>query len=320
MIEVEQVSKRYGAVRAVRGVSLRLEAGCVTGLLGPNGAGKSTLIRMICGVLAPTGGRIRVAGADTLESPIEARRAIGYLPESAPLYAEMSVIGYLGYRAELFGLPRAGRTGAIDRAVERCMLGEVRGRRIGALSKGFRQRVGLAAAMLHEPRVLVLDEPASGLDPVQQQQMRALIRELAREKLVLLSSHVLPEVEQVCDRVVIMARGRVRADGTPGELIAAASGGAGRYRVEVSREGGGALDVAAVLGGLTGVRGVEADGEGWWVTAEDGAGDLRPVLARGLAGAGVMAVELSRPRPTLERVFERVIAVEDEPDEAEVRA
>jgi ABC-2 type transport system ATP-binding protein len=311
MIRLEHVSKRYGTIHAVRDTSLSLASGQVAGLLGPNGAGKSTLIRMICGVFAPSGGRITINGHDTLEAPLEARRAIGYLPESAPLYPEMSVEGYLRYRAGLFGLPRGERGRAIVGAMDRCLLAEVRRQRIGTLSKGYRQRVGLAAAILHDPPVLVLDEPASGLDPTQQTQMRALIRELARTKLVLLSSHVLPEVEQICDRVLIMARGRVRADGTPAELIAQASGTV-PYRVEV--QGLDAAEVVRRLQGLAGVARLRAEGAGVLVEPEGaGTGDLRPALARRLAEGGALVTELSRIRPSMEQVFVRVIQQEDGP-------
>lgn len=276
MIEVRGVSKRFGRVWAVRDVSLSVVPGRVTGLLGPNGAGKTTLIRMITSYLLPSGGTIKVGGHDAVVGSLESRGLIGYLPESAPLYPEMGVESYLRFRAGLFGIARGRRRSAIDRAVERCGLGGVRRRRIGELSKGYRQRVGLAAAILHDPPVLILDEPTSGLDPTQIVAMRGLIAELSAEgpgggvsgafggqgRVMLLSSHILPEVEQTCGRVVIMARGRVRADGTPGELMR----GGGGVEIEAEAVCGSAHDAAALEAALGGLGGgaVLTPGPSWF--------------------------------------------------------
>ncbi|MEM9066732.1 MAG: ABC transporter ATP-binding protein [Planctomycetota bacterium] len=228
MISVREIRKTYpgggpgaagsGRVRAVDGISFELRAGEVVGLLGPNGAGKSTTIRMITGYLGADGGSVHIDGFDAFRAPVKARRATGYLPEHAPLYPEMTPLGYLRYRARLCG--RWGRSAGrlAEAAASRCGLSEMLKRRIGRLSKGYRQRVGLAAALVHEPRVLILDEPASGLDPVQIREMRALVRELAQDRTMLLSSHILDEVERTCDRVMVIARGKLRADGTPTEL------------------------------------------------------------------------------------------------------
>lgn len=218
MLEVRDIHKWYGPFHAVRGVSFGAKRGEVVGLLGPNGAGKTTTIRMITGVFPPSKGTIKVDGLSISTSPEQTRALIGYLPESAPLYPEMSVTGYLNYRAKLFSVPASNRSDVVRRALSLTSLGEVRHKRIGALSKGFRQRVGLAAAALHRPGLLVLDEPANGLDPTQIRQMRETIRSLARESCVLLSSHILSEVELTCDRVIVIASGRVLADGTPAEL------------------------------------------------------------------------------------------------------
>lgn len=333
--------RRSGGVRAVRDVSLRVEPGVVTGLLGPNGAGKTTLLRMITGYLAPTSGAVRVGGHDTILQSQAARAAIGYLPEAAPCYPEMSVEGFLRFRARLFSLPRKRRQDAVDRAMDRCWLRDVRRRPIGHLSKGYRQRVGLAAAILHDPAVVVLDEPSSGLDPAQIREMRALIRELARVgpggsaapgRVVLLSSHILSEVEATCDRVVIMARGQVRAHGTPDELLAAARRtapylvaaagphkpgaesrfeeilrsvpGASQVRVSADAAGSGAPGSGVPGSGAPGSLRAE-------VTAAPGTPDLREAIARAAAGAGLLLTELARRQPSLEQVF--LAVVEDHP-------
>lgn len=312
MIETVQLSKWYGAVHALKGVSVRIEPGRVTGLLGPNGAGKTTLIRMITGYLAPTQGHITVCGHDSVEQSGAARASIGYLPESSPLYPEMSVEGYLLFRARAFGVPAAKRRHAIDSVIQRCWLTEMRRRRIGALSKGFRQRVGLAAAILHDPPVLVLDEPTSGLDPTQIRSMRELIRSLAPGRTLLLSSHILPEVELTCDRVLIVAGGRLRADGAPGELVGSAQARAA-YLIGLSQP---AANAPAVLKAIPGVDRVEPDGDRWRVWPRDGTSDLREPLARAAAAAGWVVIELTREKATLEQVFMNVIHSEQPADAA----
>jgi len=224
MISVREIRKTYPngwtkGIRAVDGVSFELTGGEVVGLLGPNGAGKSTTIRMITGFLAADSGSITVAGVNAIRRPVRARRSIGYLPEHAPLYLEMTPLSYLRYRARLCGLSGGKAKKRALAVADRCALTHMLGRRIGNLSKGYRQRVGLAAALVHDPKVLILDEPASGLDPAQIREMRTLVRELAQNKTMLLSSHILDEVERTCDRVVIIAGGAVRADDTPAEIM-----------------------------------------------------------------------------------------------------
>lgn len=218
MVEVRGICKSFGRVRAVADVSFDIPAGRVTGLLGPNGAGKTSTIRMVTGWVPPDRGSIRIFGHDMADQAREARSRLGYLPESAPSYGEMTTSDYLDLRARLFGLPRPRRRERTGFVIDRCRLGEVRSRRISHLSKGFRQRVAIAAALVHDPRVLVLDEPTNALDPTQIREIRALIRELAPERAILVSSHILAEVEATCDRVIVMARGRVLASGTPREL------------------------------------------------------------------------------------------------------
>ncbi len=213
MIEASGLTKRYGDLVAVQGVDLSVGPGEVVGFLGPNGAGKTTTMRMLTGFVPPTDGSAAIAGHDIFRDPIAARRAVGYLPETPPVYPEMLVGSYLSYVAKIKDVPRARRAERVDRALARCGLEEVRGRMIGTLSKGFRQRVGIAQAIVHDPPVLILDEPTSGLDPLQIREIRNLIAELAAGQgdsahTVVLSTHILAEVEAICRRVMIISRGR----------------------------------------------------------------------------------------------------------------
>ncbi|GAC1474474.1 MAG: ABC transporter ATP-binding protein [Isosphaeraceae bacterium] len=212
MIQVERLTKRYGTLWGVNGISFAVERGEIVGLLGPNGAGKTTTMRMLTTFLPPTSGRARLAGFDTVDEPLEVRRRIGYLPENVPLYTEMRVREYLDFRAKLKDVPRSKRRGAVDAVIERCQLDEVESRVLGHLSKGFRQRVGLAEAMVHDPDILILDEPTAGLDPIQIREVRALIRQLGERHTILLSTHIMSEVEAVCSRVIIIARGKIAED------------------------------------------------------------------------------------------------------------
>ena len=220
MIEVEGLSKRYGDLWAVQDVSFRVQRGEVVGLLGPNGAGKTTAMRVLTGFLPPSAGRVRIAGHDMQEEPIAARRAVGYLPELPPLYPEMRVEHYVTFAATIKDVPRAERAAKVGRALLACGLEEKRRQVIGTLSKGFRQRVGLAQAIVHEPEVLVLDEPTAGLDPAQIVEIRNLIRTLAEAegRTVILSTHILPEVESICRRVLLINQGRIRLDGALEEV------------------------------------------------------------------------------------------------------
>ncbi|WP_165249019.1 ATP-binding cassette domain-containing protein [Paludisphaera soli] len=213
MIEVHRLSRNYGAVRALDRISFELGRGEVAGLLGPNGAGKTTTMRILTTYLAPSGGRAVLCGRDVLDEPLEVRRNVGYLPENVPLYGEMRVRELLHFRAKLKDVPRSRRRRAVAEAIARCGLGEVEDRPIGKLSRGFRQRVGLADAIVHEPPILILDEPTAGMDPIQVREVRALIRELGERHTVLLSTHIMSEVEAVCGRVIIIAQGRIALDG-----------------------------------------------------------------------------------------------------------
>ena len=224
MIEAKGLSKRYGDLLAVDRVSFTLQRGEVVGFLGPNGAGKTTTMRMLTGFLPPTDGTALIDGHDMFQDPLRARRAVGYLPESPPLYPEMDVQGFLRYVAAIKGMPRGDRARAVERSLERCGLVQVRRRVIGTLSKGYRQRVGIAQAIVHDPPVLILDEPTVGLDPVQIREIRQLIKDLASARpgetqhTVILSTHILPEVEAICPRVMLIHRGRKVVDSPLAEL------------------------------------------------------------------------------------------------------
>jgi ABC-2 type transport system ATP-binding protein len=218
MIRIENLVKSFGAKRAVDGVSFAVERGEVLGFLGPNGAGKSTTMRMITGFMPPTAGKVTIGGHDVAESPIEAKRLIGYLPESAPSYADMTVRSFLNFVAEMRGLHGARRKQAVSRVVELCFLGSVLRQSIDTLSKGYRQRTCLAQALIHDPEVLVMDEPTEGLDPNQKHEVRNLIREIGRNKAIVFSTHILEEVDAACTRAIIIDRGKIVANGTPEEL------------------------------------------------------------------------------------------------------
>ena len=251
MIEANGITKRYGDILAVDHVSFSASAGDVVGFLGPNGAGKTTTMRILTGFLPATDGTAKIDGHDIFEDPLAARRAVGYLPESPPLYPEMDVTGYLHYVAKIKDVPRKQRHDAVDRAMQRCGLSEVRRRVIGALSKGFRQRVGIAQAIVHDPAVLILDEPTVGLDPVQIREIRALIASLAapgpdgRQHTVILSTHVLSEVEAICQRVILIHRGRKRLDAPLAQIMQGGQGLEAVFARETARDEAETLGEAA---------------------------------------------------------------------------
>ena len=219
IVEIRGLTKRFRTLTAVDDVTFSVERGEVLGFLGPNGAGKSTTMKMITGFLAPDAGSIRIAGLDIAESPVEVKAGIGYLPEGAPLYSDMTPRAFLGFVAELRGLGAARRRARIDEVVEMVHIGSVLNQPIETLSKGFKRRVGLAQAILHDPQVLILDEPTDGLDPNQKHEVRSLIRRMASEKVIVLSTHILEEVEAVCTRAIIISRGRLVSDSTPRALM-----------------------------------------------------------------------------------------------------
>ena len=302
MIEAQNLSRRYGDFTAVDGISFSVGEGEIVGMLGPNGAGKTTTIRMITGFLPPTSGRVTVAGKDLVDAPREARRELGYLPENVALYTEMRVHEYLAYRARLEGLSRAEAREAIGTALDRCLLTDVRSQIIGTLSKGYRQRVGLATAILHKPKVLVLDEPTVGLDPKQIIAIRELIRQLGRERTLLLSTHILPEVELLCDRVIIIDQGKIVAEGTPQALRESFMGNPG-VRVTLKETADGAAEALSRLPGVLGVK--HTDGT-FILDCERGA-DPREEVFRAAVENGWVILELARERgATLEDLFVRL--------------
>jgi ABC-2 type transport system ATP-binding protein len=247
LITLDHVTKSFGPTVAVDDVSFTVDRGEVVGFLGPNGAGKSTTMRLITNYLEPESGAVLIDGKDVREDPVEARRRIGYLPENNPLYTDMLVSEYLSYAGALRGVSTNGPGSALDDAVQAAGIAEVFYRPISELSKGYRQRLGLAAAVLHRPDFLILDEPTEGLDPNQRQEIRKLIREIGKEHTVLISTHVLPEVEETCRRIIVIHQGKIVADGSTAELVAKARG---RRSIVVEVEGAGAESALAELAGV----------------------------------------------------------------------
>jgi ABC-2 type transport system ATP-binding protein len=302
VIEVEGLTKRFVDKDVVNNVSFFVPEGEVLGFLGPNGAGKTTTMRMITGFLAATSGKVRVAGLEVERDPLAVRARIGYLPENVALYPEMRVDEYLRYRAAVEGVPRAAVRERVDSVSERCMVGDVRRQLIGTLSKGYRQRVGLAAALVHRPPVLILDEPTVGLDPRQIVKIRELITELGRDHTVILSTHILPEVEQVCRRVLIIDDGKIVADGTPDQLR---SGLAGTAELRVQLEAP-EVDAREGLAALPAASNVRSEGGGRFRIAIEGGGDLRREVFNLAVRKGWVLLELAQTMPSLEDVFLRL--------------
>jgi len=315
MIEVDKLTKDYGTVVAVRDVSFSVGRGEVVGFLGPNGAGKTTTLRILAGFLGATSGRVRIAGHDIVDEPLAARSAIGYMPEAAPLYPEMRVIEYLGFRAALKKVARRERKAAVERAMRQAAVHDMAGSLIGHLSKGYRQRVGLADALVASPPLLILDEPTAGLDPNQIREVRALIRQQAESHTILLSTHILSEVETTCDRALVIDRGRLVAEGTLDELRSRRTG---RSAVVVVR--GGAQAARSAVEKLDGIQRVRDRTEPdslvrleitFAKTESDlGAGIERVVGALVAAGLGVR--EAQPARATLEDVFATLTRAEVE--------
>jgi ABC-2 type transport system ATP-binding protein len=310
MIEVTNLVKTYPGVVAVDGISFKIDKGEVAGFLGPNGAGKSTTMRILTCFLAPTSGSAALAGYDILTHSIEVRRRVGYLPESNPLYLEMRVDEYLHFRARIKQVPRADRPKRVDFVLERCGLKDRRRSILQNLSKGYRQRVGLADAIVHNPEIVILDEPTQGLDPMQVREMREVIRELGRERTVLLSSHILSEVEKICGRVLIINRGKLVESGSPGE-IADRLMKTKRVRLEVRGDG---KSIKEALEKTPGVGRIlwqaQADLNTYIVESDNGV-DIRPELFRCCADHRWVVNELAYERLTLEEAFATLTSVEE---------
>lgn len=305
VIEVLAVSKCYGPKVGVQDITFRVGRGEILGLLGPNGAGKTTTLRLITGYLVPSRGTIRIGGCDLWDDPTAARRQIGYLPDRPPVYRDMTVRDFVTFAAALRGVPRAARRRRVDETLTLTGLAHVQGRLVGNLSRGYQQRVGLAQAIVHDPAVLVLDEPTVGLDPRQIHEIRELIRRLGQDRTVILSSHILPEVQALCHRVLIMDRGRVLAEGTP-QRLAEALRQARRYRIEVQGEPAAA---AALLRSVPGVQSVAQEG-GAFVVATAPEVDVRPDLFYRLAAARMPLLALVPLDLSLEDVFLRLVTTE----------
>jgi ABC-2 type transport system ATP-binding protein len=312
MIEVDGLTKDYGLTRAVDHVSFSVRQGEVLGFLGPNGAGKSTTMKMLTCFLSPTAGRAKVAGRDVFDESLEVRRRIGYLPEDTPIYRDMTVLEFLQFAAAMRGMDPVRSAERIKEVGTRCGLADVAGKEVGELSKGFRQRVGLAQAMLHDPDILILDEPTSGLDPNQIVEIRSLIKEIGREKTVILSTHILPEVQATCSRILIISGGKLVADGTPDSLRARERGG--RYRVVVESNGVAKEAIRDRLAGLAGVARCEilAGEEGSHAFALDAAAasDLRKPIFRAAVDNRWTLLELLRESASLEDVFRNLTQTE----------
>jgi len=302
VIEVQHLTKRYGRVTAVNDVTFRVERGEILGFLGPNGAGKTTTMRILTGFMPATEGKAIVAGFDVFDQPIEAKRRTGYLPETPPLYPDMTVREYLDFVAKIKGVLSADRRQRVNTVMERVRVAEMANRLCSKLSKGYKQRVGLGQAIIHNPDVLILDEPTAGLDPKQIIETRELIKELAGDHTIILSTHILPEVSQTCQRVVIINKGHVVAVDTPDNLTARLRGSETLY-VQVDASG----DAAATLGLVAGVtRVTETDRRdslvGYEVESEHGH-DVRRDLARSVVASGWGLLELRPMRMSLEEIF-----------------
>jgi ABC-2 type transport system ATP-binding protein len=303
VIEVQNLTKRYGRVTAVDDISFRVERGEILGFLGPNGAGKTTTMRILTGYMPATQGKAIVAGFDVFDQPIEAKRRTGYLPETPPLYPDMTVHEYLSFVAKIKGVPPAERRQRVQQVMVRTRVDDMASRLTSKLSKGYRQRVGLAQALIHNPDVLILDEPTAGLDPKQIIETRQLIKQLAGDHTIILSTHILPEVSQTCERVVIINKGRVVAVDTPDNLTARLQGSQTMY-VQIDANG---ADAVSALGRVPGVtRVVESDRKagivGYEVEGERGR-DIRRDLARAVVGSNWGLLELRPMRMSLEEIF-----------------
>jgi len=305
MIETQGLTKYYGTYPAIRDVSFSIDEGEIVAFLGPNAAGKTTTMRILTGFMPATEGTATIAGFDVAEESIEARRCIGYLPETMPCYPELTVYQFLSYCARLRDVPANVREEQIDAAMQRSRVDDRADDIMGKLSKGYRQRVGLAQAMVHDPKVLILDEPTIGLDPAQIQETREVIRDLGKLHTVLLSTHILSEAEQICERVLIINEGRLIADDTPGNLSAHVRGGP-TIRVKVLNGGGGVARTLEEINGVVRVRKDSAQQEPTYLVDTQGDTDLRADIANLVVRKGWSLLELAMVGMSLEDVFIRL--------------
>jgi ABC-2 type transport system ATP-binding protein len=316
VIEVQHISKQYGRVTAVHDVSFRVERGEILGFLGPNGAGKTTTMRILTGYMPPTEGRAMVAGFDVFDQPLEAKRRTGYLPETPPLYPDMTVREYLDFVSRIKGVPSKERKDRVGAVMRRTWIADMADRHCGKLSKGYKQRVGLAQALIHNPEVLILDEPTAGLDPKQIIETRELIRGLAGDDTIVLSTHILPEVSQTCQRVVIINKGRVVAVDTPHNLTARLRGAEAVY-VQVDTGGSDAAEALAAVPGVLRVQPGPPPAPACVSEIESERGsDVRRDVARAIVARGWGLLELRPMRVSLEDVFLQVTTEEQPEDTA----
>lgn len=302
MIQVEHLTKYYGAFAAVRDLNFSIEKGEVIGFLGLNGAGKTTTLRILGCVLLPTSGRVRIGGFDVESAPHEIRKRIGFLPDTPPLYEDMTVSGYLRFVARLRKVPAREAAGRVRETEEKAALRDVEGERISSLSHGYRQRLGIAQALVHNPELLILDEPTSGLDPVQTVEMRALIRQLEGSHTILVSSHILSEISQTCHRLLVIQEGEIVASGTEAELASRFGGKGGQVEIEVKGPSGPALESLRKVAGVVSAA-VIRESSGTASLQVDTAADARPELVRALVAANVDVLRVDRMAPRLESIF-----------------
>ena len=316
MIQVEGLTKYYGQHAAIRDLTFEIARGEVIGFLGLNGAGKTTTLKVLGCVLLPTSGRVTIDGYDVVENPHEIRKRIGFLPDSPPLYDEMTVRGFLSFVAQLRGIPAKDVPSRVRIAEEQTALVEVDGEIVGSLSHGYRQRVGVAQALVHNPELLILDEPSSGLDPVQIVEMRALIRSLKGQHTILVSSHILSEISQTCDRLLIIQEGEIVAQGSEQELAARLGSGAGHVEIEVRGDPQRTVALVRSVPGVAGANVLRTQ-DGVTTLRVDGASELRPEIARALVAGGVDLLRLDRSVEKLESIFLRLTQQDRQDREAQ---
>lgn len=311
MISVENLTKKYAAKTAIEGMSFQVQKGEILGFLGPNGAGKTTTMRIITGYMPCTDGSVKVDGFDVSDQPLEVRRRIGYLPENPPLYMEMTVVGYLRFVAKLKGVSAANMQSEVERVMQRVNITDVQSRIIAKLSKGYKQRVGIAQALLNDPPVLILDEPTIGLDPKQIHEVRELVKSLAGNHTVVLSTHILPEVEQTCHRVIIIDRGKIVAVDTPQNLRSQIQGAA-RVILEVEGPAPDVLNAVRAVPGVLDVRVANENGprNRFFVDGETGR-DVRAEISRAIVQKGWGLLELQSESMSLEDIFIKLTTAEE---------